>query len=657
MTQEEIQKIIDSLNGQTETPKPQEQSIPYIAEIKAGTLYATDANGHLYKRNYAPQTALGYEDIYIYTPKTAYHDFNLRANSLYIRKSDYLCDVNGNRVSANVEIMQKADRRIRELKAIIEQGAINAYNSGLIDNNRKNAIIKDVNDKVTEYKKVKEGKTLFSNVPEQKPEYVAKSGDKSNTVLDIQKKLQELGYTSQQLTGQYNDITLNNIAYFQIINGLTVTGWVDKENTYNKLINKYSNFAEIDEIEKDTDGDGLSDEEELIIGTNPLIPDTDGDGLSDGLEYILGFDPLLINADGDSFNDYQEYQNGTDPFIYNKTKIESIAALSAGFVYGDFQENAVAQGLIKQTTADSFEFIIGQIVSGLAVAGDARDAIANALKGEWGWAILNGAALAPVVGDIAGIGGKVTSFISKNIDNVDEIAKLTLWIAKENEELLKWLSKTDVFKGYIKNSLKNNLRYSKSTLKYLDKAGELIEAGVKYSDDISKATAKSGVKVSKVFDSAKELEKVGDKTGGIFFNTNFSHISRGKWLDKMLGNNLGEFFPVFDKFADGTLTSIKSIDTTIENYKNPSKFKSVIEKNLDSIVNFGEKYFKSSSIVGRTSNGIESFVTKEMYTNSKKVLELAIPDTPLNAEQIKVINELTTEYLQKGVEIIITVVK
>lgn len=42
----------------------------------------------------------------------------------------------------------------------------------------------------------------------------------------------------------------------------------------------------------DSDGDGLSDEEERRTGTDPFNPDTDGDGYPDGLEIILGSDPL-----------------------------------------------------------------------------------------------------------------------------------------------------------------------------------------------------------------------------------------------------------------------------------------------------------------------------------------------------------------------------
>ena len=42
----------------------------------------------------------------------------------------------------------------------------------------------------------------------------------------------------------------------------------------------------------DTDGDGLTDEEETQLKTCPLDEDTDGDGVSDAVELKLAFDPL-----------------------------------------------------------------------------------------------------------------------------------------------------------------------------------------------------------------------------------------------------------------------------------------------------------------------------------------------------------------------------
>ena len=48
-----------------------------------------------------------------------------------------------------------------------------------------------------------------------------------------------------------------------------------------------------DPFNPDTDGDGLSDGDEVLkYHTNPLKPDTDGDGYSDGDEVRAGSNPL-----------------------------------------------------------------------------------------------------------------------------------------------------------------------------------------------------------------------------------------------------------------------------------------------------------------------------------------------------------------------------
>ena len=42
----------------------------------------------------------------------------------------------------------------------------------------------------------------------------------------------------------------------------------------------------------DSDGDGISDAEEYVLGTDPANPDSDGDGFSDGDELRDGTNPL-----------------------------------------------------------------------------------------------------------------------------------------------------------------------------------------------------------------------------------------------------------------------------------------------------------------------------------------------------------------------------
>jgi len=58
---------------------------------------------------------------------------------------------------------------------------------------------------------------------------------------------------------------------------------------------------------QDDDGDGLSSEQEAILGTDPSRADTDGDGLTDGEEYF-GYltDPLKSDTDGDGISDPED---------------------------------------------------------------------------------------------------------------------------------------------------------------------------------------------------------------------------------------------------------------------------------------------------------------------------------------------------------------
>jgi hypothetical protein len=58
-----------------------------------------------------------------------------------------------------------------------------------------------------------------------------------------------------------------------------------------------------DVCDDDIDGDGLTQAEETILGTDPLLFDTDGDGLGDGDEVAAGTDPFVEDSDGDGVLD------------------------------------------------------------------------------------------------------------------------------------------------------------------------------------------------------------------------------------------------------------------------------------------------------------------------------------------------------------------
>ncbi|MBN8469517.1 calcium-binding protein [Corallococcus exiguus] len=75
----------------------------------------------------------------------------------------------------------------------------------------------------------------------------------------------------------------------------------------------------------DSDGDGVSDDDERALGLDPTSPDTDQDGLMDGVELRMGLDPLAVDiingcsvvqdTDGDRLNDCEERVLGSDPCV------------------------------------------------------------------------------------------------------------------------------------------------------------------------------------------------------------------------------------------------------------------------------------------------------------------------------------------------------
>ncbi|MGD1073641.1 MAG: Ig-like domain-containing protein [Bryobacteraceae bacterium] len=74
----------------------------------------------------------------------------------------------------------------------------------------------------------------------------------------------------------------------------------------------------------DSDGDGLPDWLEMLIGTDPQNPDTDGDGLNDFEElFVYRTNPLDADTDGDGFSDGIEVLFGSDPLDPNSTPLNS----------------------------------------------------------------------------------------------------------------------------------------------------------------------------------------------------------------------------------------------------------------------------------------------------------------------------------------------
>lgn len=214
----------------------------YEDEIATGTVYVSDGT-HLYNRVSDPQSVLGYTDNYVYTLATPYDELYIPDGKVFTAKGNYLYDKE-TKEYAKVSVLKACDARINEIKTYVEKSILKAYSNNEITEAYKNMLISnEVNTVIDEYLNVKRAKKDFNEVSEQKITYVLKTGSKGENVSKIQQELYELGFSNQLVTGEYGSITASNVAYFQVINGLDVTGWVNNE-TYNKILGTQETIAE-----------------------------------------------------------------------------------------------------------------------------------------------------------------------------------------------------------------------------------------------------------------------------------------------------------------------------------------------------------------------------------------------------------------------------
>ena len=132
-------------------------------------------------------------------------------------------------------------------------------------------------------------------------------------------------------------------------------------------------------MERDSDGDGLSDYDEIYIyGTDPLNPDTDGDGLSDYDEiFLYGTDPLKIDSAGNGFTDGQEIEMGTDPLdpedppFIKKEDLHTVHFPFGNSALEEGEKDSLIHNINKLTYAEEFRVL-------LIISSDENEETANA---------------------------------------------------------------------------------------------------------------------------------------------------------------------------------------------------------------------------------------------------------------------------------------
>ncbi len=124
-------------------------------------------------------------------------------------------------------------------------------------------------------------------------------------------------------------------------------------------------------------------------------------------------------------------------------------------------------------------------------------------------------------------------------------------------------------------------------------------------------------------------------------------FKRGWVIEGMLGGMMNNF-PVIDKFTRAkngiatSITSIKSMDLRARTYQNIPTLKNTLSGYIDKLARFPS----------RTWNGI----TVNVNSSTKRILLLAIPPEATQ-EQMNAIQQASDEAVEKGVQLVITVIE
>ncbi len=117
-------------------------------------------------------------------------------------------------------------------------------------------------------------------------------------------------------------------------------------------------------------------------------------------------------------------------------------------------------------------------------------------------------------------------------------------------------------------------------------------------------------------------------------------LERGNIIEKELGQNLHQNFPVIDRFEKGVVTSIKSLDLNAKTYQNASNLKSTLHGYIDKVSKF------ETGTVGKQIIKPHEF--------QKRALDFAVPHGGNTAQQ-KVIQDAIA--YAKSKDVVLNIIK
>jgi hypothetical protein len=113
-------------------------------------------------------------------------------------------------------------------------------------------------------------------------------------------------------------------------------------------------------------------------------------------------------------------------------------------------------------------------------------------------------------------------------------------------------------------------------------------------------------------------------------------FERGVQIEKSLGHNLPNNFPVIDKFVNGVATSIKSLDLNAKSYQSIATLNRTVTKYIDKVANFNGRTWAGVSVKGRDITG--------------RSLDLAVPSGGSSAQNAA-LNQLVKYGQSQGVNV------